>query len=452
MILTSNPNSASHMKSKKKPNLATLDENTMASSISCEFGPDGIQFLRANIKITKNGMCKITGDQILPLSIVQASEVEYGAEIGRGSSGFVQEGIYKPENIPIAIKTINVYDKDKRHQVVNDLKLFLQDRLEKLKGNQPEIPNYLVQVFGAYYDEGSIKIIMELMDAGSLRTLLNMAKKSKQGPPYIEEPYLANIAYQILSGLHYIHTRKKQIHRDIKPENVLINSLGQVKLTDFGISKQLEQTHAFSKTFVGTVTYMSPERLVGEPYAFSSDMWSLGLVLVELATGEYPYKKTKTFIETLQNITTQPEPNLPDNGEYSPEFRDFISRCLRKDPSKRNTAIDLLEHPWLSQNSELNYDLSDWVSNLLFTCKYNYVLDSQNGVIEEEKDYVGDYSDLKNSFGNFTELRDPRINEESYNNNKMETFENNSQLSYNQHGYNNHQNFPETDLEIENLD
>jgi len=55
-------------------------------------------------------------------------------------------------------------------------------------------------------------------------------------------------------------------------------------------------------------------------------MWSLGLVLVELATGEYPYKKTKTFIETLQNITTQPEPNLPDNGEYSPEFRDFISR------------------------------------------------------------------------------------------------------------------------------
>lgn len=179
MILTSNPNSASHMKSKKKPNLATLDENTMASSISCEFGPDGIQFLRANIKITKNGMCKITGDQILPLSIVQASEVEYGAEIGRGSSGFVQEGIYKPENIPIAIKTINVYDKDKRHQVVNDLKLFLQDRLEKLKGNQPEIPNYLVQVFGAYYDEGSIKIIMELMDAGSLRTLLNMAKKKQ---------------------------------------------------------------------------------------------------------------------------------------------------------------------------------------------------------------------------------------------------------------------------------
>ena len=72
--------------------------------------------------------------------------------------------------------------------------------------------------------------------------------------------------------------------------------------------------------------YRSPERLVGEAYAFSSDLWSLGLVLIELATGEYPYPKTKTFIEMLQNITTAPEPNLPDNGQYSKEFRDFIRR------------------------------------------------------------------------------------------------------------------------------
>lgn len=102
----------------------------------------------------------------------------------------------------------------------------------------------------------------------------------------------------------------------------------------------------------------------------------------------------------------------------------------------------------------MNYDLSDWVSNLLFTCKYNYVPGSQNGVIEEEKDYVGDFGDLKNSFGNFTELHDPRTYEESHNtNNKMEIYGNNSQLSENQnHNYNNQQNFPETDLEIENLD
>lgn len=90
-----------------------------------------------------------------------------------------------------------MYDKEKRHQVVNDLNIFLQDRLEHLKGNLTEFSNHLVQVFGAYYDEGSIRIVMELMDAGSLRGLLNMAKELNPAAPYIEEPYLANIAYQV---------------------------------------------------------------------------------------------------------------------------------------------------------------------------------------------------------------------------------------------------------------
>lgn len=85
---------------------------------------------------------------------------------------------------------------------MNDLKMFLQDRLDTVKGKEAELSNYLVQVYGAYYDEGSIKIIMELMDAGSLRDVLNMCLKTKKGPPYIEEPYLANIAYQVFKKLH----------------------------------------------------------------------------------------------------------------------------------------------------------------------------------------------------------------------------------------------------------
>jgi len=70
----------------------------------------------------------------------------------------------------------------------------------------------------------------------------------------------------------------------------------------------------------------SPERLVGDPYSFSSDLWSLGLILIELATGEYPYPKTKKFIEVLQSIRNLPEPNLPDNGMYSEAFRDFVDK------------------------------------------------------------------------------------------------------------------------------
>jgi len=384
MILgTKDPNN-NRMRLRKALFLESVeDESQITSSHSCELGPDGIRFVRDNIKVTKNGMCKLSDDEITPLSIVNSEEIEYGGEIGRGASGSVQEAIYKPLNLPVAVKSINVYDRDKRRQVVNDLQIFLHDRLEQVKGNNIELSNNLVQVYGAYYDEGSIKILLELMDAGSLRDILNISKRLKNTAPYVEEPYLANIAYQILSGLHFIHTKKKQIHRDIKPENVLMNSSGQVKLSDFGISRQLEKTHAFSKTFVGTVTYMSPERLVGEPYAFSSDLWSVGLILIELATGEYPYPKTKKFIEILQSIRNLPEPNLPDNGLYSNSFRDFITRCLQKDPSKRCTAAELMEHPWLVENSELNLEISDWITNLLFNCKYAEPVDPSNTDLAE---------------------------------------------------------------------
>jgi mitogen-activated protein kinase kinase 3 len=92
---------------------------------------------------------------------------------------------------------MSLFDKNKRHQVMNDLKIFLQDRLDSVKGGDPEISSYLVQVYGAYYDEGTIKIIMELMDAGSLRDIMKMSKKFKSEAPYVEEVYLANMAYQV---------------------------------------------------------------------------------------------------------------------------------------------------------------------------------------------------------------------------------------------------------------
>lgn len=78
------------------------------------------------------------------------------------------------------------------------------------------------------------------------------------------------------------------MHRDIKPENILINSKGKIKLSDFGISKELEQTKALTNTFVGTLSYMSPERIQGHQYGYPSDIWSLGLVILELASGHFP--------------------------------------------------------------------------------------------------------------------------------------------------------------------
>ena len=88
---------------------------------------------------------------------------------------------------------------------------------------------------------------------------------------------------QILKGLEYLHKTMKVIHRDIKPSNILINKKGQVKIADFGVSGKMEGTYDCMSTWVGTVSYMSPERLKGESYFADTDIWSLGLVLVECA-------------------------------------------------------------------------------------------------------------------------------------------------------------------------
>ena len=90
------------------------------------------------------------------------------------------------------------------------------------------------------------------------------------------------------------------MHRDIKPDNILVNSEGFVKLTDFGITKQIDGEESLAGTFVGTLNYMSPERMEGERYSYAGDVWSLGIVLIELATGQYPYKETTGFLEMLE--------------------------------------------------------------------------------------------------------------------------------------------------------
>jgi mitogen-activated protein kinase kinase 1 len=143
-----------------------------------------------------------------------------------------------------------------------------------------------------------------------------------------------------LRGIEYIHKELRVVHRDIKPSNLLLNSQGEVKITDFGVSGKLANTIAKAQTFVGTVTYMSPERIRAQDHASNSDIWSLGLTILECALGYYPYRPPApvttsssypqpqqqgyTFFELLEDIQTNPAPNLPEEG-FSKEFRDFIN-------------------------------------------------------------------------------------------------------------------------------
>jgi len=160
------------------------------------------------------------------------------------------------------------------------------------------------------------------------------------------ENVLAATAYQALWGLAYLH-HDRRLHRDVKPQNILCNSRGEVKLTDFGISKELENSIGLCQTFVGTFKFMSPERIRSVPYSFPSDIWSLGIVLVECLTGTYPYPECVTPIDMAQTILESPAP-VPDPTKCSPQFADFISCCLKKEPHNRVHAEVLLHGaPWL---------------------------------------------------------------------------------------------------------
>eukprot|EP00971_Amphidinium_carterae_P240339 4771415-Amphidinium_carterae.1 len=124
-----------------------------------------------------------------------------------------------------------------------------------------------------------------------------------------------------MSGLQHLH-QNNHIHRDIKPQNVLHNSAGEVKLTDFGIAKELG-TMGLACTFVGTAMYMAPERCLGKDYSVNSDIWSLGMVLHELAIGKYPFDAT-SFPVLVDCLCERPEPRL-ESALFPVETVDFLA-------------------------------------------------------------------------------------------------------------------------------
>jgi serine/threonine protein kinase len=251
--------------------------------------------------------------------------------LGRGASGVVYKAVHIPTLRIVGIKTIPVFEQDKRHQMVRELKA-LYNNLVPITGDGSTtrrgsaatgVCPHIVSFYDAWAnpDEGSISIAVEYMDGGSLQDIVDTAGCRA-------ESVLANIAFRVLLGLQFVH-RGRTIHRDIKPSNLLINHLGDVKVSDFGIVREMDSTLAKAHTFVGTLTYMSPERISGEEYSYESDVWSFGLSLMTIALGEYPFNTAGGYWGLLHTLRDEEVPLLPDD-DFSPEFIDFIARCMVK--------------------------------------------------------------------------------------------------------------------------
>lgn len=156
----------------------------------------------------------------------------------------------------------------------------------------------------------------------------------------------------MVSGLTYLHSQGI-LHRDLKGANILVDGNGTVKLADFGASTRLLHLATQKgeiKSLRGTPAFMAPEVIRGEGYGRKSDIWSIGAVAVEMATGTPPWVESKEDLSNpfaiMYRIASSPAPpRLP--SELSPPARDFIGLCLRRRPEDRPVACELLEHPFL---------------------------------------------------------------------------------------------------------
>lgn len=243
--------------------------------------------------------------------------------LGAGACGVVMKGIIKKTGMAVAIKTVKVDDKGKREQLLNEIRGLVQ----------AEGCPYLVQWYAGFASKrsSSVHVALEFMDRGSLADLRKkVVATGARGVPARE---LACITRQIMLGLEHLHNRHL-LHRDIKPENILHNEAGEVKLTDFGIAKDLDGTFAVAGTFVGTVTYMSPERCLGDDYSLASDVWSVGMVIFELACGHYPFSDIESFPALFEQLCEKPEPRL-DPTVHPPELCNFVGCCLTRDEKSR---------------------------------------------------------------------------------------------------------------------
>ncbi|KAJ5774921.1 hypothetical protein N7457_009817 [Penicillium paradoxum] len=207
---------------------------------------------------------------------------------------------------------------------------------------------FIIDFYGAFFQEGAVYMCVEFMDGGSIDKLY------EGGVP---ENILRKVTLSTIMGLKSLKEDHNIIHRDVKPTNILVNSKGQIKICDFGVSGNL--VSSIAKTNIGCQSYMAPERIAGGgmqqsgapsagTYSVQSDIWSLGLSIIECAMGRYPYPP-----ETFNNIFSQlhaivhgDPPTLPEG--FSEDAHAFVRACLDKNPKNRPTYNMLLRHPWLA--------------------------------------------------------------------------------------------------------
>lgn len=249
-------------------------------------------------------------------------------KIGEGSTGTVCIAHDRTTGRQVAVKKMDLRKQQRRELLFNEV-VIMRDY------HHPNI----VEMFDSYLVNDELWVVMEFLEGGALTDIVTHAR--------MDEEQIATVCKQCLKALAYLHSQGV-IHRDIKSDSILLALDGRVKLSDFGFCAQVSQELPKRKSLVGTPYWMSPEVISRLPYGPEVDIWSLGIMVIEMVDGEPPFFNEPP-LQAMRRIREMPPPKLKNAHKVSPRLLSFLDKMLVRDPTQRASAQELLSHPFLRQ-------------------------------------------------------------------------------------------------------
>ncbi|KAK0396815.1 hypothetical protein QR680_001868 [Steinernema hermaphroditum] len=303
-----------------------------------------------------------------------AKEYSFGYEdlqdlgfIGQGNFGRVTKMKHVQSQKEMAVKRVRIITDQGEEGESLSLKR-LRNEVETIKNASDCLE--IVRLYGVTYHEGDCLLCMEFMDISLDKLYKTVHTIMHQR---FDESIIGFIVISILRALNHLKSCQQIIHRDVKPSNILLNTRGQIKLCDFGISGYLVDSIARTKE-VGCRPYMAPERLMASTsYDVRSDVWSLGITLIEIATGQFPYQNIYelSIFKQLEVIVLGDPPFLRNNDIYSQSTVNFVNQCVVKDVKLRPDYTYLMGTDFYKRyanEQEADSYVRGYVENVLAYC------------------------------------------------------------------------------------
>uniref|UniRef100_A0A8D8MFI7 Neither inactivation nor afterpotential protein C n=1 Tax=Cacopsylla melanoneura TaxID=428564 RepID=A0A8D8MFI7_9HEMI len=287
------------------------------------------------------------------------SRYELGYVIGSG----VCADVYEALDTQNAGKKVSIKVQKINPEFIEDIKE--EYRMLRDLSQHPNIPDFYGAYMKKHETHSDIWFVMQYCEGGPVTDLVRaLIEQGKR----LSEQHIAFILKEIITGMVFLHINHV-MHRDLRGSNILLTKDGEVKIVDFGLSRETTNTFDKKKTYLGSPSWMAPEIMrcgykEVDGYDNRIDVWALGITAIELGDGKPPFEDMHPT-RALFQIVRNPPPGLYRSSNWSQHFVDFIAECLEKNPDHRPFMAELLEHPFISELPENDLHLASELKVLL---------------------------------------------------------------------------------------